>query len=68
MGRGRPGGNPDITKYSYQQQYDWSEPCTASLTLKLPASLKEKLKKIDGWQEKVREAIAEIVAEKITRG
>ena len=60
MGKGRPGGNPDLEKYQFKQKYDWKEPCSAQLTLRIPPSLKEKLKKVDGWQEKVREAILKI--------
>ena len=62
QGRGRPGGNPDIKKYGFKQQYEWDEPCTAKMTLRLPPSHYEKLKQLPNWQEKVREAIAELVA------
>jgi hypothetical protein len=61
MSKGRPGGNPDLEKYQFQPKYDWDEPCTAKMTLRLPPSLYENLKKIDRWQEKTRIAIAEVV-------
>ncbi|MEO1801128.1 MAG: hypothetical protein AAFR62_12005 [Cyanobacteria bacterium J06629_2] len=63
MSKGRPGGNPEITKFSFQQKYDWGESCTAKITLRLPPSLDEKLKNIDGWQEFARQAIAKAIEE-----
>ncbi len=62
-GKGRPGGNPDIVKYSFKQQYEWDEPCSAKISLRLPPTLYEELKTVPEWQEKVRKAIAFIVAE-----
>ena len=59
----RPGGNPDIVKYGFKQQYDWDEPCSAKMTLRMPPTLYQELKTVPGWQEKVRQAIASIVAE-----
>ena len=61
MGKGRPGGNPEIAKYGFKQKYDWDEPCSAKMTLRLPPSQYEKLKQLDNWQEKVREAIASLL-------
>ena len=58
MGKGRPGGNPEIVKYSFKQKYDWDEPCSAKLTLRLPPSVNEKLKSVENWQEFARQAIA----------
>jgi len=63
MSKGRPGGNPEITKFSFQQKYDWGESCTAKITLRLPPSLDEKLKNIDSWQEFARQAIAKAIEE-----
>ena len=57
----RPGGNPDIVKYGFKQQYDWDEPCSAKMTLRMPPTLYQELKTVPGWQEKVRQAIASIV-------
>ncbi len=57
----RPGGNPDIGKYSFKQKYDWDVPCTAKMSLRLPPSLYEQIKQIPNWQEEVRQAIAMIV-------
>ena len=64
----RPGGNPDIVKYGFKQQYDWDEPCSAKMTLRMPPTLYQELKTVPEWQEKVRRAIASIVeAEKATK-
>lgn len=56
---GRPGGNPDITKYSFTT--DKPESCTAKLTLRLPPSDYEALKQIPNWQERLREKIKELL-------
>lgn len=60
MPKGRPGGNPEITKYSFQQKYDWDEPCSEKMTIRLPASMKAAIKDelIEDWQEVARRAIA----------
>jgi hypothetical protein len=58
MPKGRPGGNPDLVKYHFKQKYDWDEPCTSRLVLRVPESMKLSLKEINGWQEIVRKAIA----------
>ncbi len=58
-GSGRPGGNPDLEQYQFKKKYDrWDEPCSAKMTLRLPPSMYEELKKRPNWQERVREAIA----------
>ncbi len=57
----RPGGNPEIVKYSFKQKYEWDEPCSAKMTLRLPPSLYEQLKQVPDWQEEVRQAIASLV-------
>jgi hypothetical protein len=58
MGKGRPGGNPELKKYQFKQKYDWDEPCNSRLVLRVPSSMKDSLKEINGWQELVRKAIA----------
>jgi hypothetical protein len=60
MSKGRPGGNPEIKKYGFKQQYDWNEPCVEKMTLRLPSSLKADIKAglIEDWQEVARRAIA----------
>ena len=60
MGKGRPGGNPDLVKYQFKQKYDWSEPCKEKMTLRLPSSMKAAIKAglIEDWQEVARKAIA----------
>lgn len=59
--RGRPGGNPDLVEHRFSTDRD--EPCTAKLTLRLPPSQYAKLKRIDNWQEKVREVITSFLQE-----
>ena len=54
---GRPGGNPDIKKYGFKTDRD--EPLRERLQIRVPTSMKNRLKELDNWQEFVREAIAE---------
>ena len=56
----RPGGNPALKDYQFQQKYDWDEPCTERMTLRLPPSMKADLKAglIEDWQEVARRALA----------
>ena len=67
MPKGRPGGNPEITKYSFKQKFDWDEPCNEKMTLRLPSSMKVAIKAgvVKDWQEVARQAIA-IEIEKVT--
>ena len=60
MPKGRPGGNPDLAKYHFQQKYDWDEPCSDRMQLRMPPSMKAAIKAglIDDWQEVARQAIA----------
>ncbi|EKU98553.1 hypothetical protein SPB21_03190 [Leptothoe sp. ISB3NOV94-8A] len=61
MAKGRPGGNPNITEYGFKQKYEWSEPCTEKMTIRMPPSMKQAIKdgRIKNWQEIARQAIAE---------
>ncbi len=56
----RPGGNPELKKYQFQQKYDWDEPCNEKMTLKMPLGMKAAIKAgvIENWQEVCRKAIA----------
>lgn len=56
----RPGGNPEITKYSFKQKHNWDEPCTERMQIRMPPSMKAAIKagKIKDWQEVCRKAIA----------
>jgi hypothetical protein len=54
---GRPGGNPDLQKYSFTTDRD--EPLRERLQIRVPASMKKELEAKDNWQEFVRQAIAE---------
>jgi len=60
MPKGRPGGNPELEKYQFQPKYDWDEPCTERMQLRMPPSMKAAIKagKIEDWQEVCRKAIA----------
>lgn len=61
MPSGRPGGNPDLKKYSFKQKYAWSEPCSDRMTLRLPPSMKLAIQagNVPDWAEVCRKAIAE---------
>jgi hypothetical protein len=56
----RPGGNPALKEYQFEQKYDWDEPCTEKMTLRMPPSMKAELKAglLSDWQELARQAIA----------
>jgi hypothetical protein len=58
-GRGRPGGNPDLEKYQFKSPVD--EPRTAGIYLRITPTDKERLKTVDGWQEKLRQKLKEII-------
>ena len=59
----RPGGNPGLKKYSFDKIYDWGEPCSESLSLRIPPGLKKAIKSRENWQEFVRVAIASAIEE-----
>ena len=60
MPKGRPGGNPELKKYQFEQKYDWEESCTERMQLRMPPSMKAAIKAglIEDWQEVARRAIA----------
>jgi hypothetical protein len=60
MPKGRPGGNPELKKYQFEQKYNWGESCTEQVSLRIPPSMKAAIKagKIEDWQEIARQAIA----------
>ena len=64
MSKGRPGGNPEITKYSFERKYDWGESCTERIAVRLPPTLDRELKKVENWQEFTRQAIAKALEER----
>lgn len=45
----------------YQKAHNWEESCTAHIGLKVPPSMKEALREIDNWNEKLRQAIAQMI-------
>lgn len=61
MGKGRPGGNPDLEEFQYTT--DREEPLTAVLSLRIAPSMLQELKSRENWQELVREAIAQKLEE-----
>ena len=50
--RGRPGGNPEITKYSFQRVTGLDESCTEKTTIRFPYSWRDKMP--EGWQQACR--------------
>ena len=65
MPKGRPGGNPDISKYAFKQKHEWDEPCNERMQLRMTASMKKAIKDglIEDWQEVCRQAIAVAIEE-----
>lgn len=59
----RPGGNPDLRDYRFVTAEEGKEPNKAKLTLRLPSSDYERLKTLDNWQEKARQAIRALISE-----
>ena len=61
----RPGGNPGLEKYQFQQKYGWDEPCTEVITLRIPPSMKKAIKDglVKNWAEVCRKAIASAIEE-----
>ena len=59
----RPGGNPELKKHQFSQKYDWGKSCKAQVALRIPQDWKDRLYAVDGWQEKLRETIAELIEE-----
>lgn len=66
MGKGRPGGNPNLERFQFEPEYDYgSETCSEFLALRVPPSLKAKLKAgaLDDWQELVRQTLLHAIAQ-----
>lgn len=61
MGRGRPGGNPELKKHAYKTERP--EPLKSKLAIWIEPSLVEALKEKENWRDLVRKAIAEIIDE-----
>lgn len=63
MPKGRPGGNPDISKHGFKQKFDWDEPCSEVITLRVPPWMKTAIKSklIENWQELVRQMLAQLI-------
>lgn len=57
---GRPGGNPELKKYSFTT--DREEPLREKIQFRAPLSLKEKLYAKENWQEFVRQTLLEKLA------
>jgi len=60
---GRPGGNPEITKYGFKT--DREHPLTELVAFRVDKPTKEKIKSgvITDWQKIAREAIEKAIAE-----
>ncbi len=60
---GRPGGNPDISKYGFRT--DREHPLTELVAFRVDKPTKEKIKsgKISNWQKIAREAVEKAIAE-----
>ncbi|QSJ20836.1 hypothetical protein JYQ62_17440 [Nostoc sp. UHCC 0702] len=56
-----PKGNPEIKKHGFKTDRD--EPLTESLTIKVTKSMLEKLKSIDDYRDKCRQAITRMIDE-----
>ena len=63
MPKGRPGGNPNITDYSYRS--DREHPLTKKVSIRIdePTSAALKAGKLPGWSQIAREAIEKALAE-----
>ena len=57
MGKGRPGGNPEIRKYVFTTTRE--EPLVEKLTLRVSTSMKAQLSQIKDYPEFIRQAIQE---------
>lgn len=64
MGKGRPGGNPDLVEHQFTTSR--SEALTEHLQLRVTTSMKQQLQKVTDYKEFVRQAIAEKLAREIT--
>ena len=62
----RPGGNPELEKYQFKQKYGWEESCKVTIGLRIPKDWKDRLNAVEGWQEKLRGALAQILEESKT--
>ncbi|BAZ51130.1 PAS/PAC sensor hybrid histidine kinase [Nostoc sp. NIES-4103] len=56
-----PKGNPEIKKHGFKTDRD--ESLTESLTIKVTKSMLEKLKSIDNYRDKCRQAITRMIDE-----
>ncbi len=63
MPKGRPGGNPNITDYSFTSDREY--PLTKRISVRVDEPTKEKLKagKLPGWSKIAREAVEKALAE-----
>ncbi len=60
---GRPGGNPDITKYGFKTDREY--PLSERITLRLDKPTREAIRagKLPNWSEVCRKALDEALAE-----
>lgn len=55
----RPGGNPGLQKYEFEQKYNWSEPCSKGIYLRLPPAMKEAMNELNISSEDIRQMIGD---------
>lgn len=58
-----PYSTEHLEPYQFKKKYGWDEPCTEKVNFRVPKSMKESLKNIKGWQEILRQALAEAIEE-----
>ncbi|MGB5970148.1 MAG: hypothetical protein WBG70_17670 [Spirulinaceae cyanobacterium] len=54
----RPNGNPELEKYQFEQKYQWAEPCSEILQLRIPKAMKQAMSELNIKPEDVRRIIA----------
>ena len=60
----RPGGNPEITKYSYKSNREHPLTCNVNIRIDEPTKMALKAGELPGWSAIAREAIEKALAEK----
>ena len=63
---GRPGGNPEINKYSFTTERN--EPLRERIQIRVPTSMKRKLQQQENWQEFVRQSRVKLRFRKYRKG
>lgn len=53
-----PNGNPGLKKYEFEQKYNWSEPCSEGIYLRVPPAMKEAMNDLEISSEDIRQMIS----------